>query len=198
MAEGGYNAVLKKEDCCEIHYEDTLKGGALLDDPELVKILVQESPLRMDDLIRWGAVFDFTDTCEIAQRPFGISGSRTCYAGDRTGHEMMMTLVEPLDASDVTKLQEVTVINLLKDGDRVSGAIALDENGSIVVLKADNTILATGGGARVYDVSTNSSSGTGMGLRWATGREQNYRYGDDPVPPTGAVNRTMPGAHHEA
>ena len=189
MAEGGYNAVLKKEDSCEIHYEDTLKGGAYLNDPELVKILVRESPLRMADLIRWGAVFDFTDTCEIAQRPFGGQRfPRTCYAGDRTGHEMMMTLVEQLDASDVTKLQEVTVIDLLRDGDRVAGAIALDENGSIIVITADSTILATGGGTKVYDVSTNSSSGTGDGFAMA------YRAGAELVDmemvqfhPTGAV-----------
>ncbi|MFA6363422.1 fumarate reductase (CoM/CoB) subunit TfrA [Methanoregula sp.] len=189
MAEGGYNAVLKKEDSCEIHYEDTLKGGAFLNDPDLVKILVQESPLRMADLIRWGAVFDFTDKDEIAQRPFGGQRfPRTCYAGDRTGHEMMMTLMEQLDASDVTKLQEVTVIDLLKDGDRVTGAIALDENGSIVVITADSTILATGGGSRVYDVSTNSSSGTGDGFAMG------YRAGAELVDmemvqfhPTGAV-----------
>ena len=189
MAEGGYNAVLKKEDSCEIHYEDTLKGGAFLNDPDLVKILVQESPLRMDDLIRWGAVFDFTKENEIAQRPFGGQRfPRTCYAGDRTGHEMMMTLVEQLDAADVTKLQEVTVIDLLKDGDRVTGAIALDENGSIVVLKADSTVLATGGGSRVYDVSTNSSSGTGDGFAMG------YRAGAELIDmemvqfhPTGAV-----------
>jgi len=189
MAEGGYNAVLKKEDSCEIHYEDTLKGGAFLNDPDLVKILVQESPLRMADLIRWGAVFDFTDNDEIAQRPFGGQRfPRTCYAGDRTGHEMMMTLMEQLDASDVTKLQEVTVIDLLKDGDRVTGAIALDENGSIVVIAADSTILATGGGSRVYDVSTNSSSGTGDGFAMG------YRAGAELVDmemvqfhPTGAV-----------
>ncbi|MGA7797241.1 MAG: fumarate reductase (CoM/CoB) subunit TfrA [Methanoregula sp.] len=189
MAEGGYNAVLRKEDSCEIHYEDTLKGGAYLNDPELVKILVQESPLRMDDLIRWGAVFDFTDTCEIAQRPFGGQRfPRTCYAGDRTGHEMMLTLVERLDSTGVTKLEEVTVIDLLKEADRVAGAIALDENGSIVVITADSTILATGGGARVYDVSTNSSSGTGDGFAMA------YRAGAELIDmemiqfhPTGAV-----------
>jgi fumarate reductase (CoM/CoB) subunit A len=143
----------------------------------------------MADLIRWGAVFDFTDKDEIAQRPFGGQRfPRTCYAGDRTGHEMMMTLMEQLDASDVTKLQEVTVIDLLKDGDRVTGAIALDENGSIVVITADSTILATGGGSRVYDVSTNSSSGTGDGFAMG------YRAGAELVDmemvqfhPTGAV-----------
>jgi fumarate reductase (CoM/CoB) subunit A len=189
MAEGGYNAVLREEDSCEIHYEDTLRGGAYLNDPELVKILVKESPLRMDDLIRWGAVFDFTENNEVAQRPFGGQRfPRTCYAGDRTGHEMMTTLVERLDSTGVSKLEEVTVIDLLMEGARVIGAVALDENGEIVVITADSTILATGGGSRVYDISTNSSSGTGDG--YAMG----YRAGAELIDmemvqfhPTGAV-----------
>jgi Succinate dehydrogenase/fumarate reductase, flavoprotein subunit len=189
MAEGGYNAVLREADSCEIHYEDTLKGGAYLNDPELVKALVKESPLRMADLIRWGAVFDFTEKNEVAQRPFGGQRfPRTCYAGDRTGHEMMKTLVERLAGTNVTKLEEVTVIDLLKDGDRVAGAIALDEHGELVAITADSTILATGGGTKVYDVSTNSSSGTGDG--YAMG----YRAGAELIDmemvqfhPTGAV-----------
>jgi fumarate reductase (CoM/CoB) subunit A len=189
MAEGGYNAVLRSEDSCEIHFEDTLKGGAYLNDPELVKILVHESPLRMNDLIRWGAVFDFTEKDEVAQRPFGGQRfPRTCYAGDRTGHEMMVTLTERLDSSGVTTMQELTVVDLLKEGDRVIGAMALDEKGNIVLLKADSTILATGGGTKVYDISTNSSSGTGDG--YAMG----YRAGAELIDmemvqfhPTGAV-----------
>ena len=189
MAEGGYNAVLREQDSCGIHFEDTMKGGAFLNDPELVNILVREAPLRMGDLVKWGAVFDFTDSDEVAQRPFGGQRfPRTCYAGDRTGHEMMTTLVERLDSTDVTTLQEYTVIDLLKDGDRVIGAMALDEKGNLVILKADNTILATGGGTKVYDVSTNSSSGTGDGF--AIG----YRAGAELIDmemiqfhPTGAV-----------
>ena len=165
MAEGGYNAVLREEDSCGIHFEDTLKGGAFLNDPELVNILVKEAPLRMGDLIKWGAVFDFTENNEVAQRPFGGQRfPRTCYAGDRTGHEMMTTLVERLDSSDVTMFQEFTVIDLLKNGDAVIGALALDEKGRLMVIKADSTILATGGGTKVYDISTNSSSGTGDGF----------------------------------
>jgi fumarate reductase (CoM/CoB) subunit A len=189
MAEGGYNAVLREQDSCGVHFEDTLKGGAYLNDPDLVHILVEEAPLRMGDLIKWGAVFDFTDTDEIAQRPFGGQRfPRTCYAGDRTGHEMMTTLVERLDSSGVTLLQEFTVIDLLKSGDMVIGATALDEKGNIVLLKADSTILATGGGTKVYDISTNSSSGTGDGF--ALG----YRAGAELIDmemiqfhPTGAV-----------
>ena len=71
MAEGGYNAVLREADSCEIHFEDTLKGGAYLNDRDLVQILVKEAPVRMQDLLEWGAVFDVTDCCEVAQRPFG-------------------------------------------------------------------------------------------------------------------------------
>nr|WP_319377423.1 fumarate reductase (CoM/CoB) subunit TfrA [uncultured Methanoregula sp.] len=196
MAEGGFNAVLREEDSCGIHFEDTMKGGAFLNNPELVQILVREAPLRMGDLVKWGAVFDFTDNDEVAQRPFGGQRfPRTCYAGDRTGHEMMMTLVDRLSSAmhqsggkGITLLQEYTVIDLLKDGDAVIGALALDEKGRLVVMKADSTILATGGGTKVYDISTNSSSGTGDG--YAMG----YRAGAELIDmemiqfhPTGAV-----------
>jgi fumarate reductase (CoM/CoB) subunit A len=189
MAEGGFNAVLREQDSCGIHFEDTMKGGAFLNDPDLVNILVKEAPLRMGDLMKWGAVFDFTESDEVAQRPFGGQRfPRTCYAGDRTGHEMMVTLVERLDGTDVTTLQEYTVIDLMKDGERVTGAMALDEKGNLVVLKADATVLATGGGTKVYDISTNSSSGTGDGF--AIG----YRAGAELIDmemiqfhPTGAV-----------
>ncbi len=190
MAEGGYNAVLREQDSCGIHYEDTMKGGAYLNDPELVNILVKEAPLRMGDLVKWGAVFDFTDSDEVAQRPFGGQRfPRTCYAGDRTGHEMMTTLVERLDATKVTTLQEYTVTDLLKNGNAVIGAMALDEKGGLVLLKADSTVLATGGGAKVYDISTNSSGGTGDGFAMG------YRAGAELIDmemvqfhPTGAVS----------
>src|SRR5512136_181776 len=196
MAEGGFNAVLRDEDSCGIHFEDTMKGGAYLNDPELVNILVREAPLRMGDLVKWGAVFDFTDDDMVAQRPFGGQRfPRTCYAGDRTGHEMMMTLIDRLSfvmekpgGHRVTLQQEYTVIDLLKEGDRVIGAMALDEKGELVLLKADSTVLATGGGTRVYDISTNSSGGTGDGF--AIG----YRAGAELIDmemiqfhPTGAV-----------
>jgi fumarate reductase (CoM/CoB) subunit A len=165
MAEGGYNAVLREQDSCEIHREDTLRGGAYLNDPALVEVLVAEAPDRMADLIRWGAVFDVTDDREIAQRPFGGQRfPRTCYAGDRTGHEMMMTLVEQLRASDALILQEVGVIALAKNDDRVCGAIGLDRKGELSLVRADATVLATGGGTQVYDISTNSASGTGDGF----------------------------------
>jgi len=189
MAEGGYNAVLKEADSCEMHFEDTLKGGAYLNDRDLVQILVAEAPQRIQDLLEWGAVFDVTDCCEVAQRPFGGQRfPRTCYAGDRTGHEMMSTLIDRLHNTGVRIESEVAVISLLNEGKRVIGAIGLDKRGELRVMLADAVILATGGGTRIYDISTNSSSGTGDG--YALG----YRAGAELIDmeqiqfhPTGAV-----------
>ncbi|MDH7510459.1 MAG: FAD-binding protein, partial [Methanolinea sp.] len=165
MAEGGYNAVLREQDSCEIHFEDTMKGGAYLNDPGLVSILVAEAPQRISDLLAWGAVFDVTDSCDVAQRPFGgQTFPRTCYAGDRTGHEMMMTLIERLASTNVETENEVTALDLVREGERVVGALCLDGKGEVMVIRADATVLATGGGTQIYDISTNSSSGTGDGF----------------------------------
>ena len=190
MAEGGYNAVLRNQDSIDAHREDTLSGGAYLNDPDLVDALVREAPERMADLIGWGAVFDVTDDRAIAQRPFGGQRfPRTCYAGDRTGHEMIMTLLDRLDATDTHLYQEVSVIDQMKDENgTVAGAIALDRDGNVVFFRADATVLATGGGTQVYDISTNSAAGTGDGFAMA------YRTGAELIDmemiqfhPTGAV-----------
>lgn len=189
MAEGGYNAVLNENDSCSTHYEDTLRGGGYLNDPSLAEILTSEAPERFEDLIRWGAVFDVTDENRVAQRPFGgQSFDRTCYAGDRTGHEMMATLVEQIRKSDIIQMQEVSVIELLKENGRVAGAITLDGRGNIGVVRADATVIATGGGTKVYDISTNCAAGTGDGFAMG------YRAGAELIDmemvqfhPTGAV-----------
>jgi len=96
----------------------------------LFRSLLKEAPERIRDLLEWGAVFDVTDGCEVAQRPFG--GQRSpgpAIAGDRTGHEMMATLVDRLHNTDVLIENEVTIISLLHDGPRVSGAIGLTGRG---------------------------------------------------------------------
>lgn len=190
MAEGGFNAVLRDLDSIEVHREDTLSGGAYLNDPALVDVLVREAPERLRDLVRWGAVFDVTDDRQVAQRPFGGQRfPRTCYAGDRTGHEMMMTLLDRLDATDTQLYNEVTVVDLVKDENgAVAGAIALDREGEVILFRSDATVLATGGGTQIYDISTNSAAGTGDGFAMA------YRAGAELIDmemvqfhPTGAV-----------
>jgi len=174
MAEGGYNAVMNEEDNISDHFADTMKGGAYLNDQDLVRVLTEEAPLRMNDLISWGAVFDVTDSCTICQRPFGGQCfPRTCYAGDRTGHEMMITLMERLSGTNVRICHEIAAFDLLVSEGRVIGALGLDRKGRLYTFLADATVLATGGGTRVFDISTNSTSGTGDGyaMGWRAGAE---------------------------
>lgn len=164
MAEGGYNAVLADADSISTHFVDTIKGGAYLNDPALVDALVSDAPNRIRDLFNWGAVFDLTDDDIIAQRPFGGQRfPRTCYAGDHTGHEIVMTLLERLRGSSVEIRDETTALELIKDGDEVVGAITVDRNGELGVIMADAVILATGGAGQLYNVTTNSTAGTGDG-----------------------------------
>jgi len=168
MAEGGYNAVMNPEDSIEGHIADTMRGGAYLNDPDLVHTLVTESPARMKDLLRWGAVFDMTGEDTVAQRPFGGQRfPRTCYAGDRSGHELILTLLDRLADAGVTSCPEMAITDLLVSGGRVCGAAGLDRKGRLVAIHADATVLATGGGTRIYDISTNSAAGTGDGFAMA-------------------------------
>ncbi|MDR2855612.1 MAG: fumarate reductase subunit A [Methanomicrobiales archaeon] len=209
MAEGGYNAVLHPDDSIAIHYEDTMRGGGYLNDPALVEALVTDSPKRIADLVDWGATFDVLEdearqfsksgsgTSErseyipIRQRSFGgQSFPRTCYAGDRTGHEIISTLLARLAATCTVQINELDIIALLhnKDGDRVIGAAGLDIEGRLILISADAVVLATGGGCRIYNISTNSAGGTGDGYALA------FRAGCDLIDmeqvqfhPTGAV-----------
>ncbi|MBP2134271.1 fumarate reductase (CoM/CoB) subunit A [Methanomicrobium sp. W14] len=189
MAEGGYNAVINSADSCSVHKEDTIKGGAYLNDPKLVDILVREAPERMEDLVRWGAVFDVTDSEMLSQRSFGGQRfPRTCFAGDRTGHEIIMTLLEKIRSGNIRVMQEITVTELLKDGLRVCGATGLNRRGEIVVICADSVVLATGGLGQIYDVCTNCAMGNGQGYAFS------YRAGAELIDmemvqfhPTGAV-----------
>ena len=189
MAEGGYNAVLKDADSIRIHFEDTLKGGAYLNDEKLVETLVSEAPNRIRELFSWGAVFDLDDADQIAQRPFGGQRfPRTCYAGDHTGHEIVMTLLEKLRGSGVKIEDELTVVDLLKTDDGISGAVTVDRNGVFDIITADAVVLATGGAGQLYSVTTNSTAGTGDG--YALGFRAGARLIDMEMVqfhPTGAV-----------
>lgn len=159
MAEGGYNASFgfADNDCMDYHFEDTVRGGRFINNQELVDILVKESPQSLLDLEWFGAAFDRVRTNILSQRSFGGHRyRRTCHKGDRTGHEMMNALKEECYRRDIQVMEEVSITSLLTHKGKVSGATALDlVNGRFIVIKAKSVILATGGGGRLYPVTTN-------------------------------------------
>ena len=168
MAEGGINAVINPDDSRASHLEDTMRGGAYLNDEKLAETLVADAPARIRELVSWGACFEVTDTNMLAQRPFGGQKfPRTCYAGDHTGHEIVMTLLEQLRGSDVEIRDETTVIRLIVHNGTVYGALVTDSAGTISAITADAVVLATGGAGQLYPITTNSTAGTGDGYALA-------------------------------
>ena len=183
MAEGGYNAALglvDPEDTIEAHIKDTLKGGAYLNDPKLVDILVNESPKRLSDLEEYGALFDRQESGELNQRPFGgQTYRRTCFQGDRTGHEIMTALKEEILKRNIKTMDEVMITQLILDPaesfmPKVIGAVGLDlKTSETIFFQAKAVILASGGAGQLYPVSSNTTqkNGDGLAIAWNAGAD---------------------------
>ncbi|MBI5679507.1 MAG: fumarate reductase subunit A [Methanobacterium sp.] len=174
LAEGGYNAsfaAVDSEDDADAHFEDTMKGGAYLNDPQLARILVEESPQRLIELESYGALFDRQESGEINQRPFGGQQfRRTCFQGDRTGHEMMMALKEEVLKRDIETLDEIMVTSLILDesGNSVIGACGLSlKDSKFMVFKAKSVVMGSGGAGWLYPVTSNTLQKTGDGYSLA-------------------------------
>ncbi|EHP87041.1 fumarate reductase (CoM/CoB) subunit TfrA [Methanotorris formicicus] len=167
MAEGGYNAVFNPDDSFEKHFYDTMKGGGFINNPKLVEILIRNAPKELKNLEKFGCIFDRNEGGTIAQRPFGgQSFNRTCYSGDRTGHEIMSGLMEYICKLEKIKiLEEVMAIKLIVKDNRCYGAIFLDlKSGEIFPIYAKATILATGGAGQLYPITSNPIQKTGDGF----------------------------------
>lgn len=161
MAEGGCAASMgnvDSDDGWKTHFKDTMHGGKFLNNYRMAELHAQEAPDRIRELERWGAVFDRTETGKILQRPFGgHTYRRLCHVGDHTGLEIIRTLQDKGVHSGIDVFMEATITDLIKDGDRVSGAFGYwRESGRFVVFKAKAIILATGGIGKAYKVTSNS------------------------------------------
>jgi len=169
MAEGGIAAALGNldpQDNWQVHFQDTMRGGALINNWRMAELHATESPDRVYELETWGAIFDRTPDGRILQRPFGAhTYRRLCHVGDRTGLEMIRTLQDRVVALRIAVYMEVTLTRLLKDGDRVAGATGYNrQTGDFVTFRSKAVVLASGGWGRIYKVTSNSWEGTGDGV----------------------------------
>ena len=181
MAEGGYNAAfafVDPEDTKKTHFNDTLKGGSYLNDSKLVNILVDESPDRLIDLESYGALFDRQKNGKLNQRPFGgQSYRRTCFAGDRTGHELITALKEEIIKRNIKTIDEVMITKLILNNDefpKVFGAVGLKlKDSTTIYFQSKSVILATGGAGQLYPVTSNTfqKNGDGYLLAWDAGAD---------------------------
>jgi len=168
MAEGGMAAAMAnvdERDNWRTHFADTMRGGQYLNNWRMAELHAKEAPDRVRELEAWGAVFDRTRDGRILQRNFGgHKYPRLAHVGDRTGLEMIRTLQDHGIHRGFEVFMEMTVVALLKDGDRVSGAVAYDrELGRFHAFRAGAIVLATGGIGKAFRITSNSWEYTGDG-----------------------------------
>jgi succinate dehydrogenase / fumarate reductase flavoprotein subunit len=173
MAEGGVAAAMHNvayQDSWEVHFADTMNGGKLINDWQMAEIHARESPERVLELERWGAVFDRTWQGRIHQRPFGAhTYPRLAHIGDRTGLELIRTLQDrAVHTKGVDVHMEVTAFKLLKSEGAIAGALAYRRSdGSLILYRCGAIILASGGSGKIYRVTSNSWESTGDGTALA-------------------------------
>ena len=178
MAEGGIAAALAnvdERDNWKVHFADTMRGGQYVNQWRMAELHAKEAPDRVRELEAWGAVFDRTKDGRILQRHFGgHKYPRLAHVGDRTGLEMIRTLQDHGVHKGIDVHMEHTILSLLKDGDRVTGAFGYErERGRFKIFRAKAVVLATGGIGRAYKITSNSWEYTGDGhaLAYEAGAE---------------------------
>jgi L-aspartate oxidase len=182
-AQGGIAAVMSKEDTVDLHVRDTLVAGAGLCKEEAVRIIVQEGPARIAELIEYGMAFTEREVPGAGGqkeldlgREGGHSKRRILHAKDMTGREVERALLAAVEREPNIQVFEnhiaidlITTKKLdLVGPNRCIGAYALDKvNNQVLTFAAPVVILATGGCGKVYLYTTNPDIAAGDGVAMA-------------------------------
>lgn len=171
-AQGGIAAALFPDDSAERHFADTIDAGAGLADPEAVRVLCDEGPARVRDLIRFGVAFDRDESGLSRGLEAAHSRARIVHAGgDATGAAIEAALVTTVRRRAVAIDEHTMLADLIAERGRVVGARLLTGTGELVERRADAVVLATGGSGCLFRHTTNPSVATGDGVAaaWRAG-----------------------------
>jgi L-aspartate oxidase len=169
-AQGGVAAVLHEDpDSTDLHLADTLAAGAGLCDTDAVRVLVDEGPGRVNELIALGAIFDVDEQGRLQlAREGGHSLPRIVHAGGAaTGVEIERALVEAVHRTAAAVHENTFALDVIEEGGRCVGVTTLDDDGRRVEIRATHVLLATGGAGQVFAVTTNPVEATGDGIAMA-------------------------------
>ncbi len=181
-AQGGLAAVMNlTKDSYEKHVKDTLVAGDGLCDEDVVRMVVEEGPGVVQDLLNWGVNFEKyggnKNEFDLG-REGGHSERRVLHAGDITGREIERALTATSRRKPNVKIFEnhigvdlITTHKLKVERDkknRVLGAYFLNKNtGKVMTVGADVVVLATGGAGKVFLYTSNPDISTGDGIAMA-------------------------------
>jgi L-aspartate oxidase len=166
-AQGGIAVAISGAEDVALHYEDTLAAGDGLVDSSAARVLVEEGPARVEELLRWDTHFDRDAAGKLMLTREGAhSRNRILHAnGDATGREIGRSLLARASATPgITLLPWTLLTDLITADGRVIGARLLDENGKIRTVHARSVLLASGGAGQVYSDTTNPAVATGDGI----------------------------------
>ena len=168
-AQGGIAAAISKNDSPELHFKDTIAAGDGLCDEEAARILVNEAPARITDLVNLGLPFDTLDGQIALAMEAAHSVPRILHAGgDATGEHIEITLSKKVRDSKIQVLEDCLATEIVIEKGRVTGIKALDcRTGSIEEFECHFLILATGGAGQLFKLNTNSDIATGDGIALA-------------------------------
>ncbi|MBM7831340.1 L-aspartate oxidase [Agromyces cerinus] len=171
-AQGGIAAALFPDDSTERHFADTIEAGAGLADPVAVRVLVDEGPDRVRDLIRFGVAFDRGESGLERGLEAAHSRARILHAGgDATGAAIEHALVATVRRRAVAIDEQTMLVDLVVETGHVVGARLLGPSGAVVERRADAVVLATGGSGCLFRHTTNPAVATGDGVAaaWRAG-----------------------------
>ena len=175
-AQGGLAAVLSPTDSFDLHVADTLEAGAGLCRRDVVEAVVREGPALIRSLTELGATFAHRDG-DSEGLDLGLEGGhsrrRIVHSKDRTGQEIESTLLAAVAKHpEITVLEQHLALDLwvgaAEVGRRCYGASFLDqETGATGLVRAEHTMLSTGGCGKVYRYTTNPDIATADGVAMA-------------------------------
>jgi L-aspartate oxidase len=173
-AQGGVAVALSDEDEISIHFDDTIRAGDGLCNRRAVGTLVEEGPMRIRELIAWGAEFDQEGSKLAFTQEAAHSKRRILHAqGDSTGHEILRVLIDKVKGTGrVTKVDFAFTGDLIIENGRCIGAVAIRQRErKVYVITARAILLATGGAGRLFERTTNPpvATGDGIAMAWRAG-----------------------------
>jgi len=166
VARGGFAAAMGPDDSPELHLADILKYGGELIDPALARVWVHDIVDVVHDLQSWGAEFIRGDDGALDLKMFpSHSRPRACHHYDTTGNMLTKVLSRKLRGDPRIEKHSLTaIVDLIKQDGRIVGAWGVDyQKGALVVYRAQQVILATGGGSGLFYVNDNPPQVTGDG-----------------------------------
>jgi L-aspartate oxidase len=169
-AQGGIAVAMEGRQDVALHLQDTIAAGDGLVNRSAAEVLVAEGPLRVEELIEWGARFDREGGNLLRTREAAHSRPRILHAnGDATGAEISRSLATLANAHSAVRFAEwTTVTGLVTRDGRVIGVDLLDREEHVHRVGARAVLIAAGGAGQVYSDTTNPAVATGDGIALAS------------------------------